>query len=105
MSYLGVHAVDGVAHILAGGDDEAEGHEDHDGDAVVQAEHGRVNVDVAHFDEVLKASKDVQHVGAPKPQASGPSEAGLGAEARRGSGAAGLGDPLVRAAARYRSRP
>lgn len=36
---IGVYAVDGVAHILAGGDDHREGEQDHRADAPVQAEH------------------------------------------------------------------
>lgn len=58
---LGVDAVDGVAHVLAGRHDEAERDQDHDGDAIVQSEHGRVDVDVADLDEVLEAPEDVEH--------------------------------------------
>ena len=36
---IGVDAVDGIAHILAGGDDHRKGEEDHRANAPVQPEH------------------------------------------------------------------
>lgn len=39
-------AVDGLADELLGGDDDAEGDEQDDGDGVVQAEHVVVDVDL-----------------------------------------------------------
>lgn len=59
-----VHAVYRVAHVLPRGHDQREGHEHHDGDAVVQPEHGRVYGNVADFDEVFEAPENVQHVSA-----------------------------------------
>ena len=58
---LGVDAVDGVADILPGRHDHGEGEEDHRADAPVQAEHGRVDVDVADLDQGLQPEEDVQH--------------------------------------------
>ena len=60
---LGVDAVDRVAHVLSRRHDEAERQQDHHRDAVVQPEHGRVDVDVADFDQVLEAAEYVQHGG------------------------------------------
>ena len=58
---LGVDAVDGVADVLPSGDDQAESDEDHDGDAVVEPEDGRVDVNVADFDQVFETAEDVEH--------------------------------------------
>lgn len=63
---LGVHAVDGVAHVLPGGDDERERQQAHDREGVVQPEDGAVNVHVADLDEVLEPAEDVQHLGEAK---------------------------------------
>ena len=60
---LGVDAVDGVADVLSRRHNQTEGQQDHHRDAVVQAEHGRVNVDVADFDQVLQSAEYVQHGG------------------------------------------
>ena len=60
---LGVDAVDRVAHILSRRHNQAERQQYHHRDAVVQPEHGRVDVDVADFDQVLQAAKYVEHVG------------------------------------------
>lgn len=60
---LGVDAVDGVPDVLSRRHNEAEREQDHHRDAVVQPEDGRVDVDVADFDEVLEASEYVQHGG------------------------------------------
>lgn len=58
---LGVHAVNRVAHVLAGGDDQAERGQQHHGQAVVQPEHGRVDVHVADFHQALQAPERVKH--------------------------------------------
>ena len=60
---LGVDAVDRVAHVLSRRHNETEGEQDHHRDAVVQPEDGRVDVDVADFDEVLETAEYVQHGG------------------------------------------
>lgn len=58
---LGVHAVDRVADVLARGDDQAERGQQHHGQAVVHAEHGRVDVHVADFYQALQAPEHVKH--------------------------------------------
>ena len=60
---LGVDTVDGIAHVLASGDDDRERQQDHRADAPVKAKHGRVDVDVAHLDQRLETQEDVQHGG------------------------------------------
>jgi len=60
---LGVDAVDRVADILSRRHNEAEGQQDHHRDGVVQPEDGRVDVDVADFDQVLETAEYVQHGG------------------------------------------
>lgn len=64
---FGVYTVYRIAHVLAGGDDQRERHEYHDGDRVVQSEDGRVYGNVADFDEGLEAAEYVQHVGGGAP--------------------------------------
>lgn len=59
-----VHTVYRIAHVLASGHDQREGHEHHDRDRIVQPEHGRVYGNVTDFDEVLEAPENVQHVAA-----------------------------------------
>jgi len=58
---LGVHAVDRVADVLPGGDDQAERGQQHHGQAVVEPEHGRVDVHVADFHQALQAPEHVKH--------------------------------------------
>lgn len=58
---LGVDAVDRVAHVLPGRYDQAERDQDQHGDRVVQAEHRRIDVHVADFDQGLQAAEDIQH--------------------------------------------
>lgn len=60
---LGVDAVDGVADVLSRRHNETEGQQDHHRDGVVQPEDGRVDVDVADFDQVLETAEYVQHGG------------------------------------------
>lgn len=58
---LGVHAVDRVADVLSRGDDQAERGQQHHSQAVVQPEHGRVDVHVADFYQALQAPEHVKH--------------------------------------------
>lgn len=60
---LGVNAIDGIAHVLPSGHNQAEGQQYHHGDAVVQAEYGRIDVDMTDLDKVLETAKDIQHGG------------------------------------------
>ena len=60
-SRLGVDAVYGVPHILAGGDNQAECQQTNDGEGVVQSEDGRVNVHVADLDQGLQPPEYVNH--------------------------------------------
>ena len=60
---LGVDAVDRVADILSRRHNQTEGQQDHHCDTVVQPEDGRVDVDVADFDQVLETAEYVQHGG------------------------------------------
>ncbi len=60
---LGVDAVDRIADVLSRRHNETERQQDHDRDAVVQPEDGRVYVDVADFDQVLETAEYVQHGG------------------------------------------
>ena len=55
-------AVDGVAHILLGGDDEAEGEHAGGGDAVVQPEDPAVDVAVGDVQETPQLPEDLQHL-------------------------------------------
>lgn len=56
-----MHAVDRVADVLPGGDDQTESGQQHDGQAVVEPEHGRVDVHVADFYQALQAPEHVKH--------------------------------------------
>lgn len=56
---LCMNAVDGVADILACGDDHGEGEQDDRGDAPMQTKHRAVDVDVGDLDEGLEAEEDV----------------------------------------------
>lgn len=47
---LGVDAIDRVAHILSGGDDQGKCQQTHDSECVVQTEDGAVDVHMADFD-------------------------------------------------------
>jgi len=58
---FGVHAVDRVADVLPGGDDQAERGQQHHGQAVVEPKHGRVDVNVADFHQALQAPEHVKH--------------------------------------------
>jgi len=58
---FGVHAVDRVADVLPGGDDQAERRQQHHGQAVVEPEHGRIDVHVADFHQALQAPEHVKH--------------------------------------------
>lgn len=60
---LAVYAVDGVADVLAGGDDQGERDEYDDRETVVQSEDGAVGVNVRDFNEALETAKYVQHLG------------------------------------------
>jgi len=60
---LGVDAVDRVADVLSRRHNQTEGQQDHHRDAVMQPEHGGVNVDVANFDQVFQSAEYVQHGG------------------------------------------
>jgi len=56
-----MHTVYGISDVLPRGDNQTEGHEYHNSDAVVKTKHGRVNVNVADFYEVFQSAEDVQH--------------------------------------------
>ena len=58
-------AVNGVAHILARGNDHREGEKDHRADAPMQAEHGGVDVYMADLNQGLESEEYVEH-GAPR---------------------------------------
>ena len=58
---FGVDAVDGVAHVLLGWDDQGEGKHTRRRHRVVEAEHPRVNVEVGHPQEPTKLPEDFQH--------------------------------------------
>jgi len=59
---LCVDAVDGVAHILLGGDDQAEGEHAGGGDAVVQPEDPAVDVAVGDVQETPQLPEYLQHL-------------------------------------------
>ena len=59
---LCVDAVDGVAHILLGGDDQTEGEHAGGGDAVVQPEHPAVDVAVRDVQEAPQLPEYLQHL-------------------------------------------
>ena len=58
-----VDAVNGIAHILASGDDYRKGKEDHRADAPVQPEHRRVDVNMADLNQGLESKEYIKHVG------------------------------------------
>ena len=60
---VGVDAVNGIAHILAGGDDHREGEKDHRADAPVQSEHGAIDVNMADLNQGLESKEYIKHVG------------------------------------------
>ena len=60
---VGVDAVNGIAHILASGDDYRKGKEDHRADAPVQPEHRRVDVNMADLNQGLESKEYIKHVG------------------------------------------
>ena len=57
-------AVDGVAHILARGNDHRKGEKDHRADAPMQAEHGGIDVNMADLNQGLESEEYVEHDGA-----------------------------------------
>lgn len=58
-----VYAVDGIADVLAGCDDQGERYQQDHSQAVMQAEDGAVDMDVRDFYETLQTAKYVQHLG------------------------------------------
>ena len=58
-----VDAVNGIAHILASGDDYRKGKEDHRADAPVQPEHRGVDVNMADLNQGLESEEYIKHVG------------------------------------------
>lgn len=60
---LTVYAVDGIADVLAGCDDQRERYQQDHSQAVMQAEDGAVDMDVRDFYETLQTTKYVQHLG------------------------------------------
>ena len=58
-NFLRVDTHDGGANVLAGGDDEGEGEEDHHGEPVVEPEHAPVRVEAAHLHQALQAQEEV----------------------------------------------
>lgn len=56
-----VYAVDGVPHVLLGGDDDAEREQHQHGEGVVKAEHLVVDASPRYLHQTLQAAKDVQH--------------------------------------------
>lgn len=55
-------AVDGVAHVLPGGDEEGEGQTRHDCDSVVEPEDTAVYLDVRELHQTLQSSQEIQHL-------------------------------------------
>ena len=60
---FGVHAVDGIAHVLPRGHYEGKRQQAHHRERVVQSENCAVNVDMDDLNQVLESPEDVQHVG------------------------------------------
>lgn len=60
---LAVYAIDGIADVLAGGDDEGERYQQDHGEAVMQAKNGAVGMNVRDFYKALEAAKYVEHLG------------------------------------------
>lgn len=60
---LAVYAVDRVADVLAGGDDQGERDQYNHREAVVQSKDSAVGVDVRDFNEALETTEYVQHFG------------------------------------------
>jgi len=58
---LGVNTVNGVAHVLPGGDDERKGQQAHHREGVMQPEDGAVNMHMADLDQVFEAAEYVYH--------------------------------------------
>ena len=58
-----VDAVNGIAHILASGDDYRKGKEDHRADAPVQPEHRGVDVNMTDLNQGLESEEYIKHVG------------------------------------------
>ena len=54
---LGVDAVDGVAHVLPGGDKEREGEASHHRDRVMKPEDARVDLDMGKLHQTLQSAK------------------------------------------------
>ena len=54
--------VDGVPHVLPGGDEEGEGEAGHDGDGVVEPEDAAVYLDVGELYQTLQSPQKIQHL-------------------------------------------
>lgn len=60
---LAVYAVDGIADVLASGDDQGERDQQDHGEAVMQSEDGAVDVNMRDFNKALQTAEYVQHLG------------------------------------------
>ena len=58
---FGVNTINGIADILTRCNDQREGHQNHNGDRVVQTKYRRIGFDVIHLDQVLETPKNIQH--------------------------------------------
>ena len=59
---LAVSAINRVAHILPGSDDDGGGQEEGHGEVVVKPEDDIVRLHVAKFDQVLDSAEDTEHL-------------------------------------------
>ena len=98
VSHLGdvlcVDAVNGVAHVLLGGDNQAEGKHAGGGDAVVQPEDPAVDVAVGDVQEAPQLPEYLQHLGAKLSALDGLFTACL-SRASRASGPYQLSSPIT----------
>lgn len=57
-----MYAVDGISHVLPRGHDQAERDQHHHRYGIMQAKYRGIDLNVIDFDQVLQASKNIEHV-------------------------------------------
>lgn len=60
---LRVNTINRVSHVLSRRHNQTKCYQHHNRDRVMQAKDGRVNMHMGYLNQVLQATKDIQHIG------------------------------------------